>query len=56
MVFSYNSDVNAVTNKAIRLDRENYYFWTVGIQKPQAKAFVEFMIFADGQYILASCG
>lgn len=56
VVFSDNSDVNAVTNKAIRLDRENYNFWTVGIEKPQAKAFVEFMIFADDQYILASCG
>ena len=28
--YSANSDVNAVTNKAIRLDNENYYFWKAG--------------------------
>lgn len=28
--YSANSEVNAVTNKAIRLDNENYYFWKAG--------------------------
>lgn len=28
--YAANSDVNAVTNKAIRLDSENYYFWKTG--------------------------
>lgn len=28
--YGANSDVNTVTNKAIRLDNENYYFWKAG--------------------------
>lgn len=28
--YSANSDVNKVTNKAIRLDNENYYLWKAG--------------------------